>query len=137
MKYNFKDYDNRSFYNSKAWKRTSRAYMLNQNYICERCSKPAVICHHKTWLNGSNVLDTNIALGFDNLEALCTECHNAEHGLQHSITLFNEDGSIARVKESQEAKEFKQSAAKIEDLLRRLENGRAEASQSGEKEERV
>lgn len=114
-------YGNTSFYNSKEWRRVSTAYMSSKLYICERCGKPAQICHHKTWLNGSNVNDPNIALSFDNLEALCIECHNAEHGLQHSITLFNEDGSIARVKESQGAKDFKRQAEKIDDLLARLQ----------------
>ena len=116
-----KGYDNTAFYKSKAWRRVSAAYMASKCYICERCGKPATICHHKTWLNGSNVNDPNIALSFDNLEALCIECHNAEHGLQHSITLFNEDGSIARVKESQGAKDFKRQAEKIDDLLARLQ----------------
>jgi|Go1ome_3_1110792.scaffolds.fasta_scaffold01866_10 ferredoxin len=120
-RYSFKDYDNKAFYNSKAWQKVSAAYMASQAYICERCGKPASICHHKKWLNGSNVNDPNIALSFDNLEALCIECHNAEHGLQHSITLFNEDGSIARVKESQGAKDFKRQAEKIDDLLARLQ----------------
>ncbi len=120
-KYSFKNYNNRAFYNSKAWQKVSAAYMTSKAYICERCGKPASICHHKKWLNGSNVHDPNIALSFDNLEALCTQCHNAEHGLQHSITLFNEDGSIARVKESQGVKDFKRQAEKIDDLLTRLQ----------------
>lgn len=134
-KYSFKDYDNSSFYNSKAWKRTSRAYMLSQNYICERCGKPAAICHHKKWLNGRNVKDPSIALDHSNLEALCIDCHNAEHSLQHSVTLFNSDGSIANVKESQAAKEFKQATAEIDKMLAMLQkNDPAEAPQSDEKE---
>ena len=64
--------------------------------------------------------DPNIALGFDNLEALCIDCHNAEHGLKHSVTIFNSDGSIAKVKESQEAKEFKSQREAIDDMLARL-----------------
>lgn len=115
-----KDYDNSAFYKSKAWRRVSAAYMSSRAYICERCGKPAQICHHKKWLNGRNVNDPAIALGFDNLEALCMECHNAEHGLRHSVTLFDEDGNIAQVKESQGAKDFKSQAAKIEELLDRL-----------------
>lgn len=138
MKYNFKDYDNSSFYNSKAWKRTSRAYMLSQNYICERCGKPAVICHHKKWLDGSNVHDPSITLDHDNLEALCIDCHNAEHSLQHSVTLFNSDGSIAKVKESQAAKDFKKQAAAIDEMLARLQkNDPVGSPQSDEKEEKV
>lgn len=120
-RYSFKDYDNKAFYNSRAWQKVSAAYMASKAYICERCGKPASICHHRKWLDGSNVNDPNTALSFDNLEALCIECHNAEHGLQHSITLFNEDGSIARVKESQGAKDFKRQAEKIDDLLERLQ----------------
>lgn len=119
--YSFKNYDNSAFYNSKPWKRASAAYMSSKLYICERCGKPAKICHHKKWLNGENVNDPSTALSFDNLEALCIECHNAEHGPQHSVTLFDEDGNIARVKESQTVREFKESAAKIEELLQRLE----------------
>lgn len=115
-----KGYDNTAFYKSKAWRRVSAAYMSSRAYICERCGKPASICHHKTWLNGSNVNDPAIALSFDNLEALCIECHNAEHGLQHNVTLFNSDGTIAGVKESQGAKSFKQTAAAIDDLLATL-----------------
>jgi len=115
-----KGYDNTAFYKGKAWRRVSAAYMSSKAYICERCGKPAQICHHKTWLNGSNVNDPNIALSFDNLEALCIECHNAEHGLQHNVTIFNDDGSIAAVKESQGAKTFKRQQAAIDDMLARL-----------------
>lgn len=115
-----KGYDNTAFYKGKAWRRVSAAYMSSKAYICERCGKPAQICHHKTWLNGINVNDPNIALSFDNLEALCIECHNAEHGLQHNVTIFNDDGSIAAVKESQSAKTFKRQQAAIDDMLARL-----------------
>ena len=115
----YKGYDNTAFYKGKAWRRVSAAYMASKCYICERCGKPASICHHKTWLNGSNVNDPNIALSFDNLEALCIECHNAEHGLQHNVTIFNDDG-IAAVKESQGAKTCKRQQAAIDDMLARL-----------------
>lgn len=126
-RYSFKDYDNQSFYDSKAWKRVSAAYMSSKAYICERCGKPASICHHKTWLNGSNVHDPNIALSFDNLEALCIACHNLEHGLKHNVTLFNEDGSIAAVKESQGAIEFKRQQDAITEMLDKLrKNDRTE-----------
>lgn len=112
-----KDYDNTAFYNSRSWRRVSAAYMSSQAYICERCGKPATICHHKTYLNGTNVNDPTISLNFNNLEALCLDCHNAEHGQQHSVTLFNGDGTIAGVKESQDAKRFKQEQAAIYRLL--------------------
>jgi hypothetical protein len=123
-----KDYDNSAFYHSAAWLKVSAAYMQSKHYICERCGKPAQICHHKIWLNGANINDPAIALSFDNLEALCIDCHNAEHGRKHSVTLFNKDGSIKGVKESQEAKDFERQRRKIDDLLTRLkEDDRTEA----------
>ena len=69
----------KQFYHSTAWRRLSRAYMLSQHYICERCGKPAEICHHRQHLNAGNVDDAGVALNPDNLEALCLACHNAEH----------------------------------------------------------
>ena len=68
-----------AFYLSQNWKDTSRAYLLTQNNICERCGEPAKICHHKTYLTRENINDQAIALSWDNLEALCQDCHNKEH----------------------------------------------------------
>lgn len=37
------------------------------------------IVHHKSYINASNVWNTEITLNFDNLELLCLDCHNKEH----------------------------------------------------------
>lgn len=42
-------------------------------------AEPAKIVHHKRWLNRDNINDTDITLNWDNLEALCQDCHNKEH----------------------------------------------------------
>lgn len=73
-----KDYS-RAFYNGAKWKRTQAAFMASKNYVCERCGSPAKIVHHKTYLNPGNINDPSISLSWDNLEALCQECHNREH----------------------------------------------------------
>jgi 5-methylcytosine-specific restriction endonuclease McrA len=67
------------FYNSRKWRRLSRAFLASRNYICERCGKPADIAHHKTRLTPANVNNTDISLNAARLEALCLECHNIEH----------------------------------------------------------
>ena len=68
------------FYKSKAWKSTRDAYMESQHHVCERCGRPAKIVHHRRYLDGDNVNDLEgTALNWDNLEALCQECHNREH----------------------------------------------------------
>lgn len=110
-------YGNDSFYKSKEWRRVSAAYMSLRLYTCERCGKPARICHHKTWLNGSNIQDPEIALGFDNLEALCIDCHNAEHGLKHDVTLFDDAGDISEVKESAASKDYQERRDQIDDVV--------------------
>lgn len=73
-----KDYA-RSFYKSTAWKKTQASYMVSKHYICERCKGVARIVHHKTYLTPENITDPHISLNWDNLEALCLQCHNKEH----------------------------------------------------------
>ena len=72
------------FYNTTAWKKCRAAYMLHVNGRCERCMSkglhvPARVVHHKIYLDDASFNDPAIALNFDNLEALCTRCHNNEH----------------------------------------------------------
>lgn len=93
--------------------------MSSKSYVCERCGAPAVICHHKKWLNDVNVHDPKIALDFDNLEALCKECHNAEHGLRHDVAVFNDAGEIIGVKESESTKQYQRDRAEIDDVVAR------------------
>lgn len=121
MKYKHKDYNNSSFYKTKAWRKVSKTYMTSKYYVCERCGQPATICHHKTWLNGSNINDPSIALDFNNLEALCIECHNAEHSLDNNVTIFTSDGDIEEVKETQDTIKFKRQQEQINSLLSKLD----------------
>lgn len=49
----------KSFYLSAAWEKTRAAYLMSQDYICERCGQPAKIVHHKRWINRENRKDKN------------------------------------------------------------------------------
>lgn len=74
----------KSFYASALWHRTKNSYLKSVGRLCERCLKrgefsPAKIVHHKVYINERNIGDTDITLSFDNLEALCHECHQKEH----------------------------------------------------------
>ena len=92
-----------SFYHSQAWHKCRRAY-LSSHTLCERClSKgeivPAKIVHHKNYITPENISDANIILNFNNLEALCQDCHNVEHHGEEVIHnyLFDVDGQpVAR-----------------------------------------
>ena len=117
MKYQNKDYDNAPFYKGRAWRKASRAYMQGKLWICERCNAPATICHHRIWLNGANINNLDLALGADNLEALCHACHNQEHASKNSKVFFDEFGQVEGVKESAEINEFKAAQIKIDEML--------------------
>lgn len=88
-----------SFYQSIAWKRVRAAY-IEQHRLCERCLKqgrytPSKFVHHIVYLTPENVQDASIAYGFDNLEALCADCHNEEHfGTSERRFRVDNDGNI-------------------------------------------
>ncbi len=86
----------RGFYFSKAWSDTREAYLVSKHYLCERCEQPAKIVHHKQYLTPANINDTSITLSWDNLEALCQDCHNKEHhkSEEQRRYCFDEDGNI-------------------------------------------
>lgn len=74
----------RKFYESQTWRDCQAAYMKKANHLCERClakgrHEPARIVHHRIHLTQENLGDPELMYGFDNLEALCIECHNTEH----------------------------------------------------------
>lgn len=82
--------DTDKFYGTMAWKRTRDAYVKSVGGLCERCLKSGLIragefVHHKTHLNGENVMDPEVTLSFDNLELLCRDCHAAEHAKRRYV----------------------------------------------------
>jgi 5-methylcytosine-specific restriction endonuclease McrA len=70
----------KKFYKSKEWIKCRNGFMKSKNYICERCGGLAYIVHHKKHITPLNINDPNITLSWDNLQALCHDCHNAVHG---------------------------------------------------------
>lgn len=89
----------RDFYASRAWANCRAAYKKKAGGLCERCLAkglivPGVIVHHKEHLTAENINDPNIALGFDNLELLCRDCHAAEHEQNRKRYVFDDSGNI-------------------------------------------
>lgn len=107
----------KAFYTGKAWRKLSKLYMTMKNYICERCGEPAEICHHKIYITPKNLQDINITLNIDNLECLCRNCHNKEHFLQESKSLFDESGQLIAVKESKDIENHKNAVERIDGVL--------------------
>ncbi len=104
----------KEFYHSKAWQDTRKTIWLKQNLLCNRCHRPVYvsgiseyipkekrlvgIVHHKQYLNESNIGDSNITLGTNNLEGLCIDCHNKEHDAAASVLrenyMFDMEGNL-------------------------------------------
>ena len=73
-----------AFYRSRTWRRCRARYLQHVGGLCERCLQrgltvPAEQVHHKIRLTPENLNDPAISLNWDNLEALCMTCHQAEH----------------------------------------------------------
>lgn len=72
------------FYLGKAWKDCRKTYLSSVGNLCEICAEkgiitPAYIVHHKTHLTVENLNNPDIALNYDNLQAVCINCHNKIH----------------------------------------------------------
>ena len=70
------------FYRSKEWRMTSRAKLESVGWKCEAhideaCTGTAVEVHHIKPIQTEE--GWNLRLDWDNLEAVCTHCHNLRH----------------------------------------------------------
>ena len=79
-----KDPNIEAFYTSRKWRQCRDAFIRECGGLCERCMSrglitPATQVHHRTPLTTVNLGDPAVALSFDNLMALCDECHNEQH----------------------------------------------------------
>ncbi|APM37297.1 HNH endonuclease [Clostridium kluyveri] len=90
----------KSFYQSKEWIKCRKGYIKSKYCICERCGRSATIVHHKKFINPRNINNPEITLNWDNLEALCIECHNKIHNRNHQVTtketIFDENGNLIK-----------------------------------------
>ena len=92
------------FYKSTAWQKTRYAYLVSQNFTCERCGGRATMVHHRRYLTEQLINDPEMTVGCGNLEALCEACHDAEHkadGPLREGMYFDEEGML-RCRENEE-----------------------------------
>jgi len=73
-----------AFYTSREWRKRRKKFLEERDGLCEICLsngliEPAVHVHHKVPITSENLDDPRITLSFDNLMALCEECHQAQH----------------------------------------------------------
>ena len=65
------------FYKSNEWKLLKNKKLQDEQYLCERCKKLATEVHHIKYIQTEE--GWPLRLDYDNLEALCTDCHNYRH----------------------------------------------------------
>ena len=87
------------FYKSWPWRRCRDGYLKSVGGLCERCLKiglivPADQVHHKIRLTLDNLNNTAVTLNWDNLEALCLDCHQKEHETPKRWRCDPENGHI-------------------------------------------
>lgn len=63
------------FYKSARWQAIRKLILRRDCYTCKDCGGRATEVHHITELTPSNIDNWDIALGPDNLESLCWDCH--------------------------------------------------------------
>jgi 5-methylcytosine-specific restriction endonuclease McrA len=81
-------------YRKKAWKKVRKTVIRRANGLCEKCypkeMKRGIEVDHVIELTEENKDKWEIAYNPDNLQLLCTDCHNHKHdrsiGLQNFIT---------------------------------------------------
>jgi len=87
----------KSFYKSMAWRRCRDGFMKSKCFVCERCGGVADIAHHRRYITPENINNQTITLNWDNLEALCIDCHNREHTATEATATgisFGPDGNL-------------------------------------------
>jgi 5-methylcytosine-specific restriction endonuclease McrA len=65
------------FYNGIDWRTLSLKYTQDKGYKCEQCNKIANHVHHKKAIQTPEGWE--LRLDYNNLELLCTRCHNERH----------------------------------------------------------
>lgn len=93
----------KKFYKSKSWQHCREAYLKSVKGLCERCLAkgeyvPAVIVHHRKHITKRNIGNPEITLSHSNLEALCRDCHAAEHAGRTKRFVVDEFGHVTAIK---------------------------------------
>ncbi|MEG2246433.1 MAG: HNH endonuclease [Peptostreptococcaceae bacterium] len=97
-------------YQSKAWKECREYIFKKYHGLCNECGKPGEEVHHIKFLTPSNIDNTDITMGEDNLVLLCKNCHFKKHRNTNPLvknfkkpkrytsngTYFDEEGNLCR-----------------------------------------
>lgn len=88
-----------AFYNSSTWHKCREAYIKSVGGLCEDCLakglyRPAKVVHHIKHITPETINDPAVCYGFDNLRAVCQDCHAEEHKRKNDRYIVGENGEI-------------------------------------------
>jgi len=72
----YRNKESDKFYHSREWRRV-RGLQLSKFPLCKMCGRPANIVDHKV-----EIRDGGAKLSLNNLQSLCTSCHNIKTNTQ-------------------------------------------------------
>lgn len=89
----------KSFYKSKQWQACRNAYMQQVRGWCEDCMAkgiytPAEIVHHIEHVTPLTIERPEVTMSFNNLRAVCRQCHAEEHGAKAKRYKIDKNGRI-------------------------------------------
>ena len=88
----------KKFYKSARWRKCRESYIQSVFGMCEHCDKPGYIVDHIIEININNINDPNITLNHENLQYLCTPCHNRKTFGKAEVTrddvMFDDQGNL-------------------------------------------
>lgn len=94
------------FYTTRTWRRCRAEFIKSRGRMCEECWKRGVIetgskgrpleVHHIIPLTDENMNDPAITMGWDNLQLLCKDCHDAKKNQSEKTRRYrvDEDGRV-------------------------------------------
>lgn len=89
------------FYASAAWKKCRESYIPKVFGLCEHCGSPGYILDHIVEITPQNIYDPMITLNHDNLQFLCTPCHNKKTFGKYDPVRegfgFDEEGNLIQI----------------------------------------
>ena len=88
------------FYHSSLWTKARQHKLEISRGICERCGGVSLEVHHKVPLEDENVDNPTVAIRMNDLELLCSSCHDAvrheSRGVRQDIAFMVEGDVIKR-----------------------------------------
>lgn len=88
------------FYQSKEWQQLRQVKWVAENGLCELCRKNGIIKEAKEIHHVEPITENwSKRLDYDNLVALCSDCHNAQHERISPLQKFLKDWDNLKDKE--------------------------------------